>query len=65
MSDSVARINSAVDEFLGLCTGGRSAELDLRVYLVEAERLGKLTGEEAPIVEATIKRILFDRSQLS
>jgi len=61
--DKTIKINSAVDECLGLCTSSRAPQLDLRVFVDERLRKGVLTPEEAQLVESTVRRILFERSR--
>lgn len=63
MSDSTSRINTAVDECLDRCLRSRSPDATLAAYISNAVGTGSLTQEEANVVEATVKRILRERSE--
>lgn len=62
MSDSVRTINAAVDALLDLCTCPQTPPFDVQGYLLEAERNGQLTADEAKIVAATVACVLKERS---
>ena len=62
MSDSVSRINTAVDECLGRCLSSRSPDAVIAAFLAEAIARNELSTEEAKTVEDAVGRVLRDQS---
>jgi hypothetical protein len=59
--DSIARVNTAVDECLDRCSKARFPLVVLDAFLMEVQQVGSLSDKEVEAVEEQIRRVLAGR----